>query len=95
MGIGTYSYAKYKIMWKAFGDNQFSPKLLKPDAYFSTWQGNQSLNAYIGVSDFNVAISVYQKLRDPIIQEYLSSLRMQGTCNWAQPGRIKKIIQFV
>jgi len=95
MGIGPYSFAPYKIMWKAFGDSQFTPKLLKPDMYFSTWQGNQSLNAYIGVSDYSVALSVYDKLRDPIIQEYLSSLRMQGTCNWAQPGRLKKIMQFV
>jgi len=94
MGIGKYSFAKYKIMWKAFGDNQFSPKILMPDEYFSSWQGNQSLNAYIGVNDLDTAMIIHQKFQNPIINEYLSSLRMEGTCNWAQPGRIKKIIQY-
>ncbi len=95
MGVGQYSFATYKIMWKAFGDNMFTPKILEPDNYFGSWQGNQSLNAYIGVSTLQEANEVLNKLADPMIQEYLSSLRMQGTCNWAQPGRMKKLINFL
>jgi hypothetical protein len=94
MGVGEYSFADYKIMWKAFGDSLFSPKVLLPDTFLGSWQGNQSLNAYIGVSTLNEAHQVLDKLTNPIIQEYLSSLRMKGTCNWAQPGRIKKLITF-
>ncbi len=94
MGVGEYSFTSYKIMWKAFGDNMFTPKVLAPDSYLGSWQGNQSLNAYIGVSTLQEANEVLVKLTDPIIQEYLSSLRMQGTCNWAQPGRMKKLMEF-
>lgn len=94
MGVGEYSFASYKIMWKAFGSSIFSPKVLTPDSYLGSWQGNQSLNAYIGVSTLQEANEVLHKLTDPMIQEYLSSLRMQGTCNWAQPGRMKKLMEF-
>ena len=95
MGVGEYSFASYKIMWKAFGDSIFTPKVLTPDRYLGSWQGNQSLNAYIGVSTLDEAQQVLSKLTNPLIQEYLSSLRMQGTCNWAQPGRMKKLMEFV
>ena len=94
MGVGEYSFASYKIMWKAFGSSIFTPKVLKPDSYLGSWQGNQSLNAYIGVSTLHEAKQVLEKLTNPLIQEYLSSLRMQGTCNWAQPGRMKKLMEF-
>lgn len=94
MGVGEYSFASYKIMWKAFGDSIFRPKVLAPNSYLGSWQGNQSLNAYIGVSTLQEAKQVFNKLTNPLIQEYLSSLRMQGTCNWAQPGRIKKLMEF-
>ena len=94
MGVGEYSFASYKIMWKAFGDSIFTPKVLTPDSDLGSWQGNQSLNAYIGVSTLQEAKQIFGKLTNPLIQEYLSSLRMQGTCNWAQPGRMKKLMEF-
>ncbi len=95
MGVGGYNFLPYKIMWKAFGDNVFSPKLLQPDKDFGSWQGNQSLNAYIGTQSLDEAKDILNKLKNPLIQDYLSSLRMQGTCNWAQPGRMKKLMEFV
>lgn len=95
LGVGKYNFAPYKIIWKAFGESVFTPVILPPDNYFGSWQGNQSLHVYIGVSNRQLANQIFKKLANPLIQEYLSSLRMQGTCNWAQPGRIKKIIEFV
>jgi hypothetical protein len=95
LGIGEYSFAPYKVMWKAFGDNVFMPKLLHPDKRLGSWQGNQSLNAFIGSASIDEAEETYRKLTNPLIQDYLSSLRMQGTCNWAQPGRMKKLMEFV
>jgi hypothetical protein len=94
LGIGTYSFAPYKVIWKAFGDCVFNPKLLLPDQYLGSWQGNQSPNAFIGTTTLKEAEDVLQKLANPLIQDYLASLRMQGTCNWAQPGRMKKLMQF-
>jgi hypothetical protein len=95
LGVGAYSFLPYKIMWKAFGDNIFAPRLLHPDKDFGSWQGNQSLNAFIGASTLAEAKEILTKLENPLIQEYLSSMRMQGTCNWAQPGRMKKLMEFV
>lgn len=95
LGIGEYSFVPYKVMWKAFGENTFLPKLLYPDSNFGSWQGNQSLNAFIGATTLEEAKEIHLKLTNPLIQDYLSSLRMQGTCNWAQPGRMKKIMEFV
>lgn len=95
LGVGEYNFRPYKIMWKAFGESIFTPVILPPHNYFGSWQGNQSLNVYIGVSSLREASQVFKKLTNPLIQEYLSSLRMQGTCNWAQPGRMKKMIKFV
>ncbi len=95
LGVGSYNFFPYKIMWKAFGESTFEPKLLLPDSRFGSWQGNQSLNAYIGTQTLDEAKFILKKLQNPIIQEYLSSLRMQGTCNWAQPGRMKKLMEFV
>ena len=82
-------------MWKAFGDSVFTPKVLYPDVLFGSWQRNQSLNAFIGAPTLETANTIHRKLTNPLIQEYLSSLRMQGTCNWAQPGRMKKFMEFV
>lgn len=95
MGVGEYSFTPYKIMWKAFGDSIFTPVILTPDRHLGSWQGNQSLNAYIGATTLQEARQIFDKLTNPLIQEYLSSLRMQGTCNWAQPGRMKKLMEFV
>jgi len=95
LGVGPYSFAPYKIIWKAFGDSVFTPRLLFPDSNLGPWQGNQSLNAYIGAFELDAAQEILCKLTNPVIQIYLSSLRMQGTCNWAQPGRMKKLMTFV
>lgn len=95
LGVGEYSFVPYKVMWKAFGDSIFTPKLLRPDRNFGSWQGNQSLNAFIGTATIEEAKEIHSKLTNPLIQDYLASLRMQGTCNWAQPGRMKKLMEFV
>lgn len=95
LGIGEYSFVPYKVMWKAFGDSVFTPKILQPDKDLGSWQGNQSLNAFIGATTIDEARDIHRKLANPLIQDYLASLRMQGTCNWAQPGRMKKLIEFV
>ena len=33
-------------------------------------------------------------LKDKRVEEYLLSLKMEGTMNWAQPGKIKKLVKF-
>ena len=35
------------------------------------------------------------RLENSNIESYPKSLSVEGTCNWAQPGRIKRFLQFI
>jgi hypothetical protein len=93
LGVGAYSFAPYKIFWEAFGQKTFTPRI------FSTlegqaWQGNQALHASICTDSLEEAERICAALRHPNILTFLQSQRMDGTCNWAQPGRISKLLSF-
>jgi len=89
LGVGKYSFMPHKIAWEAYGKNTYMPKV-----FAGNWQGNQALHAYIPTEDGAAANDICEKLRDPVVQLYLSSQRMQGTCNWAQPGRISRLLRI-
>ena len=89
LGVGKYSFVPHKIVWEAYGKKTYFPKVFSGD-----WQGNQSLHAYIPTDDRTAAIDICRQLRNPVVQLYLSSQRMEGTCNWAQPGRISKLLNI-
>ncbi|MGA9407357.1 MAG: SAM-dependent DNA methyltransferase [Bacteroidota bacterium] len=94
LGVGTYSFAAHKIIWEAYGKKTYAPKIFSGENRMC-WQGNQSLHAYIPAGDRNTAVKILEQLQNPIVQLYLSSQRMQGTCNWAQPGRIGKLLRIM
>ncbi|WP_448528704.1 Eco57I restriction-modification methylase domain-containing protein [Raineya sp.] len=89
LGVGEYSFFPYKIVWEAYGKNSFNPKIFE-----GSWQANQSLQAFIPVKSLSEAQRVQTELSDKQIENYLLSLKMEGTMNWAQPGKIKKIIKY-
>jgi len=89
LGAGKYSFAAHKIVWEAYGKNTYLPKIFP-----GKWQGNQSLHAYIPIDERAAAIQILNRLREPVVQLYLSSQHMEGTCNWAQPGRISKLLDI-
>ncbi len=89
LGVGSYNFASYKIIWEAYGKITFRPLLMN-----SKWQVNQALQCYIPLNTKSEAKAVLLKLKDPKIEEYLLSMKMEGTMNWAQPGKIKKLIKF-
>ncbi len=89
LGVGPYNYARYKIVWEAYGRKQFVPILVE-----GYWQANQALQAFIPFQNRKEAEKVLKKLKNPAIEEYLLSLKMEGTMNWAQPGKIKNLIWF-
>ncbi|MBI2968961.1 MAG: SAM-dependent DNA methyltransferase [Bacteroidetes bacterium] len=88
-GVGEYNFYPYKIVWESYGKKEFIPKIFP-----GYWQANQSLQAYIPVHSLPEANQVLHSLQDKKIEEYLLSLKMEGTMNWAQPGKIKKLIAF-
>jgi len=58
------------------------------------WQANQSLQAFIPVRSKENGERILLELKKPPVSAYLASLKMEGTMNWAQPGKIKKLLQF-
>jgi hypothetical protein len=90
LGVGKYNFFRYKIIWESYGKTTFTPQLFE-----GRWQANQSLQAYIPVQKTAEAKKILHQLQDKRIETYLLSLRMKGTMNWAQPGKIKKLVKFV
>ncbi len=90
LGVGKYNFAKHKVVWQAFGKKTFEPTL-----FSGNWQVNQSLQAYIPLNNLREAKRVQKALKNPAIEHYLHSLKMDGTMNWAQPGKISKLFQYV
>jgi predicted RNA methylase len=94
LGVGLYSFAPYKIIWQAYGKSDFSPLLLSNvDGQF--WQGNQAMHAFIPCWSLENALQLLDLLKNPRIPRLLHELNGGGKCNWAQPGKIKKILQTI
>ena len=53
------------------------------------------MQAFIPCSTLAEAEDLLDQLEQSNIESYLKSLSVEGTCNWAQPGRIKRFLQFV
>jgi hypothetical protein len=90
LGVGLYNFAPYKVCWQAYGQRHFQPKLFE-----GNWQGNQAMHAFIPVTSRVEGEKLVEQLSNPLVEKYLRSQQMEGTCNWAQPGRIQKLLRFV
>lgn len=90
LGVGPYNFAPYKIVWEAYGRKTFNPQIFE-----GRWQANQALQAFIPCYTKKEAQNILTKLQNPMVEKILLSYRMEGTMNWAQPGKIKKLIDFI
>jgi hypothetical protein len=93
LGVGEYNFSPYKVVWEAYGKAHFRPRIFgshngKP------WQANQAMHAFIPCCSLAEAEELLALLESSNIESYLRSLSVEGTCNWAQPGRIKRFLQF-
>lgn len=91
LGIGVYSFAPFKVIWQAYGRSDFDPLILS-DFEGQAWQGNQAMHAFIPCWDLADARRILGELNDPNIVSLLRELSGDGRRNWAQPGKMKKII---
>ncbi|MDI9356548.1 MAG: Eco57I restriction-modification methylase domain-containing protein [Chitinophagaceae bacterium] len=89
LGVGEYNFFPYKVIWEAYGKTSFNPTIFE-----GSWQASQSLQTFIPLRTLHEAKRIQEELSDKQIENYLLSLKMEGTMNWAQPGKIKKIIQY-
>lgn len=93
LGVGPYSFAPYKVIWQAYGKNHFTPIILD-NVNGQMWQGNQAMHAFIPCWFKDNAQRIKTGLENPEIPELLRQLNGGGKCNWAQPGKIKKLLSF-
>ena len=91
LGVGPYSFAPFKVIWEAYGKDQFNPIILS-SVEGQMWQGNQSMHAFIPCWTESDAERIKTALESPAILTLLRQLNGAGKCNWAQPGKIKKIL---
>lgn len=94
LGVGPYSFAPYKVIWEAYGKKEFRPLILN-DIEGQAWQANQAMHAYIPCWRESDAERICTQLRHPEILSLLRQLNGEGKCNWAQPGKIKKVLSFL
>jgi len=87
LGVGAYSFAPWKVVWEALGRKEFRPLIVE-----GRWQGNQALHAVCPCASRTQAESLCEALQNQAVQAWLKSSGMEGTCNWAQPGRISKLL---
>jgi hypothetical protein len=87
LGVGPYSFAPWKVAWEALGKRSFTPTVLE-----GRWQGNQALHAFCPCMSAQEAEALASALRTMQVERWLKSSAMEGTCNWAQPGRIAQVL---
>jgi len=93
LGVGPYAFAPYKVIWSAYGKHSLDAQVYGPlDG--SVWQADQALQAYIPCANDQDAQRVARFLNGPATAAYLEGLRAGGTRNWAQPGRISRLLRL-
>ena len=93
LGVGSYAFAPFKVIWQAYGKSDFTPVVLG-NVEGQVWQGNQAMHAFIPCWTEGEAQRIRTALEHPEIPMLLRQLNGAGKCNWAQPGKIKKILEF-
>ncbi len=87
LGVGKYNFQPYKIIWQAYGANEFNPQL-----FDGKFQANQSLQCFMAFDDYRLAKSIFNQITMPAVKRYFQSFAMNGTMSFAQPGKVKKLL---
>ncbi|MBI9100428.1 MAG: hypothetical protein JEY91_18245, partial [Spirochaetaceae bacterium] len=93
LGIGPYSFSPWKVVWEAYGKKGFKAEIFSEKSG-TLWQPNQALQAFIPLQNKEDAERIAGELNNPIIEKLLKDQGMEGTCNWAQPGRMMKFFRI-
>lgn len=88
LGVGPYTFSCFKVVWEAFGKRSFKAVVVD-----GKWQGNQAMHAYIPSNSSRDAERICRELNERV-PAYLEAFGMEGTCNWAQPGRIARLLEM-
>lgn len=87
LGVGPYSFGEWKILWEAYGRSSWQPRIFP-----GRWQANQALQGSMSFSRLEDCREVFRRLSQPEVEAYLRSFGTQGRMNWAQPGKVQKLL---
>lgn len=87
LGVGAYCFTPYRVAWPAYGAARFTPRV-----FASPWQGQQALHAHIPCASRHDAMTLRTALARPEVEEYLQAFGTAGTRNFAQPGRVARLL---
>src|SRR5262249_39137047 len=87
LGVGPYCFAPYRVTWPAYGATRFTPRVLP-----FPWQGWQALHAHIPCETFEEALQIAAALGRPEVEAYLRAFGTARTRNFAQPGRVARLL---
>jgi hypothetical protein len=91
LGVGPYSFSPFKVAWQAYGKSEFKPIIVGSHSGLA-WQGNQAMHAFIPCWSEADATRIHGALDTPLVTDFLKQLNGEGKCNWAQPGKVKKLL---
>ncbi len=91
LGVGPYSFSPFKVAWQAYGKSDFKPIVVGSHSGLP-WQGNQAMHAFIPCWSEADAMRIQSALDTPLVTDFLKQLNGEGKCNWAQPGKVKKLL---
>jgi hypothetical protein len=87
LGVGPYCYTPYRVAWPAYGIAKFRPRV-----FAAPWQGQQALHAHIPCETREAAERLAAALGRPEVEDYLRAFGTAGTRNFAQPGRVARVL---
>jgi hypothetical protein len=87
LGVGPYCFAPYRVTWPAYGVDRFTPRV-----FDAPWQGQQALHAHIPCDTRESAEALQAALAAPEVERYLRAFDTAGTRNFAQPGRVQRLL---
>lgn len=89
LGVGPYCFSPFRVAWPAYGATRFTPQV-----FAAPWQGQQALHAHIACQSLAEAQRLAKALCDPRVERYLQSFGTSGTRNFAQPGRVTRLLSY-
>lgn len=90
LGVSHYSFTPYKVVWQAMGAKEFHPRIFE-----GCWQANQAMHAYIPADSHENALTILNYLKQEAVAKFLHSKGQQGSMSFAQPGRIKELLELM
>ncbi|MFP4644124.1 MAG: hypothetical protein ACLFM0_07200, partial [Spirochaetales bacterium] len=89
LGVGPYTFTRYKLVWPAYGARAFTPRL-----FVGRWAPNQALQCSMSFSERAEALRVQRFITQPQVEAALHKAGGAGTPGWAQPGRMRRFFRW-